>query len=245
MCRRPPSGQSARNPPSGQRPPRAMGERSALRYSSLFPPVLGPMWLSPTARATRGWRRWWPGRPDGKKASPARWCPESRCPPGSPGRGLRVCRAISSPRGTKISTFSGLGVPGAELHPTPGAGPWRIILRGTGLMAGSPTATETRLGHPAHAFAAQEDHGFPGSCPEPDPGADFRPVGDVGVVPGIFDHHRLAPGTLPAVALTGGWSGSRRREGSPPLLPGRCGPGVPTAPPGPRRWLRCRWRSPP
>ena len=85
-------------------------------------------------------QRWWPGRPGGKKASPARWCPESRCRPRSPGAGSGCGGPVPRP-GARRFPPPAAGVPRGKAFPTPGARPRRIIRRGTGLMAGSPTAT--------------------------------------------------------------------------------------------------------
>ena len=145
-------------------------------------------------------------------------------PPTIPRRGLRVCRASSSPRGTKISTFSLRGSPGQSSSHTWRRAP-RIILRGTGLMAGSPTATgrpglvtRPTPSPPARAISSAGPRGFQA----PDPGPDLRPIGDVRVIAGILDHHRLAPNAVLFVPVEGNAQAAATGQGH--LHPLRAGP---------------------
>ena len=117
------------------------------------------------------------------------------------------------------------GLPGADLIPHLAQGP-ADHPPGHRVDGGLPHRhRQTRLGHPAHAVAAQKGDFLPGSrgFQAPDPGPDLRPVGDVGVIAGILDHHRLPPGAVPAVAV-------ERDAEAPPagqghLDPIRAGPG--------------------
>ena len=111
-------------------------------------------------------------------------------PPKMPKRGLRVWRANSSPWGAKISTSRRNGRSGKSCGHQCRA-TWRIIFRGTGLMAGSPGGTgrpglvtnptpspRRKITSPAGAAAVQQPHLRP----------DQGPMRDVRVIPGIFDY---------------------------------------------------------
>ena len=66
--------------------------------------------------------------------------PRMEIPPTMPSRGLKVRAASASPSGTEISTTRPPVYPYSRQTVST---PSRIIFRGTGLMAGSPTGTES------------------------------------------------------------------------------------------------------
>ena len=57
----------------------------------------------------------------------------------------------------------------------------------------------------------------------PDPGPDLGPIGDVGVIARILDHHRLPPGAVATVPVKG--DAEAAAAGQNHLDPLRTGPG--------------------
>ena len=119
--------------------------------------------------------------------------PRIEMPPRMPSRGFSVFSAIISPSGTEISTSKSAFSPATSVIAA------AIILRGTGLIAGSPGG----MGRPGRVTrptpgAARKGDARTGFSP-PHRGNHQRPMRDVGIVAGVLDDagHRFAVAQIP------------------------------------------------